>query len=397
MSTPKNRRGFTEEWFIIQKKTINKILLSILAVFLLATGGYAFKVYILPKIIPPPLPAPEKAARFANIEGNVSVKRKGVANFETASLNMALNEGDTIQTGSGARAVIVYEDATRYTLKPESTLIIRESARQQKRVVNDLEGGGVNVSTNKDSDKHIIKSGDVKVGVSESTDSTINNQGNKTTVVVTGGLATLFFGDGKEQNVAQDQVAEIEKTDVKLSELPPPPKLSQPESAKELVIDKSKLEVEFVWAPIANAQGYILEVSSTVAFADQAIKLRASDIKENRYKWIKPRQGPVFWRVRAITKNQIETKWSEPYSVRINIKGEPIPIELTKRKEVAPSLWELEGNTAPGARLRINNQQVTVDSNGHFKKDLPLPANQKQIVLEAFDPAGNIGRLVVNL
>lgn len=393
MSTPKNRRGFTEEWFIIQKKTIHKVLLAIVLVFVAVGAAYGIKIYI--EKITRESPPPEKAARFANIEGSVTVKRKSEMSFESASLSMALKEGDTIQTGSGARAVIIYEDGTKYTLKPGSTLIIRESARKQKRVTNDLEGGGVNVSTGKDSDKHFIKSGNIKVGVGEGTDSTINNQDNKTTVVVTGGLATLFFGDGKEQTVAQDQVAEVDKANVKLSELPPPPRLSKPESSKELVVEQNKPDVEFVWATIANAQSYTLEVSLTMAFTEQSIKLRVKDIKETRYKWTTPFGGPIFWRVQAITKNQIETKWSEPSSVRINIKGLPIKIELTKQIQVAPQFWELEGNTEPGVRLRINNTQVPVDSNGHFRKDLPLPVNQKQIVLEAFGPNGKTGKKIV--
>ncbi|KAF0240201.1 MAG: hypothetical protein FD167_4221, partial [bacterium] len=107
--------------------------------------------------------------------------------------------------------------------------------------------------------------------------------------------------------------------------------------------------------------------------------------------------GQVFWRVQAVIKDQIQTKWSEPSSARIQIKGGNIEIELTKRKEIAPLLWEIEGNTTPGARLRINNQQVAVDSNGHFKKDVALAPDQKQILLEASDPSGNNGRLVVKL
>ncbi len=395
MSTPKNRRGFTEDWFIIQKKTINKAILTV--VLLLLAVGVVYGIKVWREKYPPLPPNIDRAAKFANIEGNVSVKRQGDTTFEAGNLQMSLKQGDTIQTGSGATAIVIYEDGTKYTLKPGSTLIITESSRQQKRIVNELPVGGVNVSTQKDSDNHYIKSGNVKVGVDKSSDSTINNKDNKTTVVVTGGLATLFFGDGKEQIVAQDQVAEIDKTEVKVTELPPPPKLSKPESAKELLLERTKPEVDFVWAPTPSTQSYTLEVSSTMAFPQQAIKLRVSDIKENKYKWINPPSGQVFWRVQAVIKDQIQTKWSEPSSARIQIKGGNIEIELTKRKEIAPLLWEIEGTTIPGARLRINNQQVAVDSNGHFKKDVALAPDQKEILLEASDPSGNNGRLVVKL
>lgn len=395
MSTPKNRKGFTDDWFIIQKKTINKAIGAVIVLLLFVGGAYAVKKWIDNREIRGELD--EKAAKFGNIEGNVTVKRQGEA-AESANLKMALKQGDTIQTGSGATAIIVYSDSTRYTLKPGSTFILTENAPEQKRVVNELQGGGVSVKTEENSSNHYIKSKNVKVEVGQSAGSTINNENDKTTVVVTGGLAKLLFGDGTEQIVKEDQVAEIEKTDVKVTDLPAPPKLSKPESTKELLLERTKPEVDFVWAPIPSAESYTLEISTTMAFTQQAIKLRVADIKETKYKWSNPLSGQVFWRVQALIKDkQIQTKWSEPSTASIKIKGGKIDIELTKQKEVAPLLWEIEGNTAPGARLRINNQQVAVDSNGHFKKDLALAPNQKEIILEASDPSGNSGRRVVKL
>lgn len=394
MSTPKNRKAFTEDWFIIQKKTINKAIGIIVLLLVMAGGSYAVYEYI--KRRPQEAP-PEKAAIFANIEGSVSVKKKDETGFKSADRSMALNQGDTIQTGSGGTAIIVYEDGTKYTLRPGSTLIITENARNQKRVTNDLKGGNLSVKTNENSDQHIVRTPESKAVLGKNTDARVNNENNKTTVVVTDGLLTLLLGDGKEQTVNADQIAEVEKTDLKMTQLPPPPRLSKPESAKELSIDYKKPEVEFVWATVTNAQSYTLEVSSTIAFTEQSIKLRVKDLKETRYKWANPLGGPVFWRVQGITKNQIETKWSEPSTVRINIIGKPILIELTKQREIVPNLWELEGTTEPGVRLRINNTQVPVDSNGHFKKDLPLPRNQRQIVLEAFGPNGKSGKLVKSL
>jgi len=395
MSTPKNRRGFTEEWFVIQKKTIKKIVFTVIAILVLAVVGYGVKVWVT-QIIEEGKPDAYRVAKFIRFDGNVTVIKRGTNEALPATKDMALKEGDTIQTSSGSSALVEYLDGTKYTIKAGSTLIITEDSRKDKRITNKLQGGGVKVNTSEDSNRHIIDSEGTKVRVEKNSDVDLDNKNGQTTVLVTSGLANLL-GD-TEQTVSADQVAKIDKTGVNINNLPPAPKLGSPTNAKEMLVNEGEA-IEFIWDPIPNAEKYNLTLASNISFSEQSIKLQALDIKETKYKWVKPLNGPIFWKVQAVTTDGLQGKWSEPFGIKVQRKGEEkIQIQLTKKNMITQLLWEIEGNTTPGVILRINNIPTEVDAKGHFKKDVTLSPNaERQIVFEARDPSGNTGQLIEKL
>ena len=157
--------------------------------------------------------------------------------------------------------------------------------------------------------------------------------------------------------------------------------------------------IEFRWNAIPTAEKYNLTLASNISFSEQSIKLQALDIKETKYKWIKPLNGPIFWKVQAVTIDGLQGKWSEPFGIKVQKKGEKnIDIQLTKKNKITDLLWEIEGNTRPGVVLRINDQITEVDSKGHFKKDVTLsPSAQRRIIFDARDPSGNTGQLIEKL
>ncbi len=394
MPTPKNRRSFTEDWFVIQKKTINKAILTVIAVLVLAVAGYGVKVWF--ETYDPSKPDPNRVAKFIRFDGNVTVIKKGSNEALPATKDMALKEGDTIQTSSGSSASVEYLDGTKYIIKAGSTLIITESSRKDKLITNKLREGGVKVNTSEESDKHIIDSEGTKVRVEKNSDIDLDNKDGQTTVLVTSGLASLL-GE-TEQTISADQIAKIDKTGVDIKNLPPPPKLGSPTNAKEMLVSPGE-PIEFKWNPIPNAQKYNLTLASNISFSEQSIKLQALDIKETKYKWIKPLNGPIFWKVQAITTDGLQGKWSEPFEIKVQKRGgDGIRIELTKKNKITDLLWEIEGNTIPGVVLRINDQITEVDTKGHFKKDVTLSPNaQRRIIFDARDPSGNTGKLIEKL
>ena len=50
----------------------------------------------------------------------------------------------------------------------------------------------------------------------------------------------------------------------------------------------------------------------------------------------------------------------------------------------------IEGTTEPGATVFINDEEVEVESNGHFKKLVQLnKVGRNSVIVKAVDPAGN--------
>jgi hypothetical protein len=369
----------------------------IIGIFLVI-AGYGIKIYIT-RVYDGPLGAENKAARFLRIDGTVTVKHKGEKIYVQATFDTPLDVGDTIQTSSNSTALLEYVDKTKYTIKPDSTLIITENSASDKRIVNNLENGKIKITTGPDSNKHFVNTANVKVEVKKDTDAQVGNNDGKTTVVVGSGLAGLLFGDGKEQSVNPDQVVVVNQDkSINTSNLPPPPEITKPQSARELLINPGE-QVEFSWKPIADAESYNLTIASSPTFPEQAIKLRAKDIKENKFKWSNPSGGQIFWQVQAVTKDGIEGKWNDPAaSFKVQLKGSEIPIMLTKMTKIAEGLWTIEGDTRAGATIRINNGKSSeVDGKGHFKLDVAVEAKQKEIVIEALDSGGNRGKLVQKL
>ncbi|MBK7995927.1 MAG: hypothetical protein IPK14_21890 [Blastocatellia bacterium] len=63
--------------------------------------------------------------------------------------------------------------------------------------------------------------------------------------------------------------------------------------------------IEFRWNAIPNAQKYNLTLASNISFSEQSIKLQALNIKETKYKWIKPLNGPIF-----LESSSCDYRWS---------------------------------------------------------------------------------------
>jgi hypothetical protein len=397
MSFEKKRKPLLgEEWFIISKKTIYKAIGSVIALVLLVVIGFVIKTsFENRKALDL---TTSKSSRFLKIEGKVTIKKASNGTTIPASPYVELEPGDSVQTGSGATALIEYEDGSRYTVKSDSTIILKENSKQ---VVSRLEDGGVKVSTLDNSRRHIVgvPSGE-RTEFASGSDVGIDTRAGKTTIVVGRGLPTVFTSQG-QQNLQANQRLDISKEGVKLTDLPPPPKLQTPENAKQLLISPQEI-VTFSWQPVAVASGYRLAVSPNISFPEQSLTVNSSQLTEASYKWSKPISGNYFWRVQAINKEGYEGNWSEPVNFSVLVRkeaGKDIPLKITKRTEISRLLIEIEGVTSPGVLLTINNIQVDIDEKGRFKHAVTFSNNvpERIITIEAQDPNGNTKKITEKL
>lgn len=395
MSTPKNRKGLTADWFIIQKKTIYQIIGGIIALVLLI----AFLIYrhYYPSKGGDTIPE-ARTARVLKVEGRVTIRHAATNEVEQASPNMPLEPGDTIQTALDGSAVVEYSDASRYNIKSGSTFILKENSRRDKYFINKLEKGEVKVYTQETADKHILTAGDAKTIVDKNTDVGVNRGDNKTIVTVTHGGVGLFIGSGPEQRVQEQEIAEVidGTPTATIKKQPPAPLLAKPENAKEFLIPREET-IELSWQPTPEAASYILSISPNVSFNESALILNQSNISDTKYVWAKPLQGNFFWRVKVVTKDGIEGIWSEPGNFKVKFKGGiPVPVKITKIEIISQLLYVIEGVTKPGAILKVNDINTDLDASGAFKANVTFaPKAPRIFVLDVQDANGNSGHIEV--
>src|SRR5258708_23812480 len=75
-------------------------------------------------------------AHFTALDGTVRVKKGNGNSWVGADYNIPLEKGDVVQTGSEGMAKVVFNDRTRYTLKPESLTVIEENSAHEQQHTN---------------------------------------------------------------------------------------------------------------------------------------------------------------------------------------------------------------------------------------------------------------------
>src|SRR5829696_6146808 len=150
---------FAYDWWIIQKRFVYLII----AGFILCCLGAGAAVYVWKYGNPFRHIAEVKdsaGARFISFEGDVRVIRAATRENVSATADTELYPGDTVQTQASGRARIGLADGSTLLVKPNSTIIVRNNAR-------DDDGKKTNVHV-------LVNSGQLSVRTEQQADGTTN-------------------------------------------------------------------------------------------------------------------------------------------------------------------------------------------------------------------------------
>src|SRR5262249_44563972 len=118
-------KKFYIEWWNIRKSTIYRIV----ALILLAVIGGAF-YWAATRYHwfsgPIEAEAPKNSARIISFEGDVRVTRASTRETIVVTREIYVAAGDTIQTQADGRATLQMVDGSVYTVKPNSTVVVRD-------------------------------------------------------------------------------------------------------------------------------------------------------------------------------------------------------------------------------------------------------------------------------
>jgi len=404
---PGNRNAATKfrrpilDWYLISRRTFYQVI----AGFLLLVGGIV-GLYLWKRHQDNLAGEFEtQGARLVQVVGTVSIKRARTNQLEPATLNTLLEPGDVIYTASDGAAVIQYVDRSVLKMKPDSTVMVQENAKNtrtdQQVVRNRVEGGTVNISTGAIQtvgDINELASKNIKFSVARNSSAEVSISGDRVRVSVERGEVRSTTDRGVTESIATNTSVEYER-DQKVGQytLLAPPRLSLPENASVILLEYGKpLPVTFAWGAVAEAPRYQLQVADSQYFLGRALVFE-KDTETPSFTWNVDSQGGTYWwRVRAVARDGRPGVWSEEFRLTLiprqpGAADTPIYIGKVRVSRVAAGIHNVSGETEPGAEIRINGRVVPVDSQGRFSIILP----GRTFRIAALDARGRRGEKVV--
>ncbi|MEK0086022.1 FecR domain-containing protein [Benzoatithermus flavus] len=151
-------------------------------------------------------------------------------------------------------------------------------------------------------------------------------------------------------------------------------------------------DVELSWAPLADADGYWLELAVDPAF--QRLAASRWGLKDEHF-WTDPLPvGTYYWRVAGLDKFGLPGERSTVWRFHVRVDRTPPFLSIGEPAEGAilrSDAIRVEGEIEPGARLSLNGTVVEVGADGRFATSATATRlGENVLTLVATDAAGNL-------
>lgn len=342
-------------------------------------------------------------ARFLTVEGDVQFQKGSSGDFKHADLRTTLVNGDWVKTGDSASAELLFHNGSIYTIGPNALLEIYSAINPQtaqKTNAVQMKVGSVEVATTNDqstvrtpgSQVVVDSESTAQVGVSKAQETDIMTvRGSSSVAPATGGEAVKLSAGEKVSSTSAGAAGPVKK-------LTMPPALTNPPDNQVYSITADS-EIKFEWQPQAGAVAYQLQVSRSRLFSTMEINSRREKLKATAKV---TSEGMFYWRVASIGADGNVGPFSLFRRFRVTGGGSnanpaaaggdttPPPLKLKSPFNIGGQFYIIEGDTEPGATVFVNDEEVDVDSAGHFKKLVSFnKVGQNSVVVKAVDAAGN--------
>lgn len=341
-------------------------------------------------------------AQFITVEGDVSFQRASTADWKRAEERGGLFNGDWVKTADNASAQLIFSNGSLYTVGPNALLEIYSTFNPRttkKENSVQVQSGPIEVATVDDAST--VRTPGTQVVIDSASQTQIGVDPQKQTSVVTtkgsasvapaGGGEAVKLGSGEKVTAsAQGAVSAIKK-------LLPPPVVTGPADNQVFQIAADS-KVAFGWEPLAGATGYLLQVSRSQIFTTQEVNSRRT--KPGATAKLTD-EGVFYWRVASISAEGDVGPFSPTRRFRAsgtgtaatpgaaNQEAPPPNLALKPPFRVSNEFYIVEGNTDPGSTVFIGDEEVEVESNGHFKKLVSFnKVGRNIVVIKAVNAAG---------
>ncbi|MDU9047589.1 MAG: FecR domain-containing protein [Candidatus Electrothrix sp. Rat3] len=336
-----------------------------------------------------------KIAQTASVEAWLSAKSGTVQNrppdasrWQEIELQQRLQERERVRTLADSRCRITFSDQSELSLDEHALVVIGSMEKNIIRSsysnsVSMIEGDIlVHLASLSQQKRFKVNLPDITTDVRSLNFLTSRDKENVTRISNYDGEIDIGSGGGQvtvKKNQGTKIVPGYQPTTPKA--LLPPPEILSPESEQRLY----GTEILITWEPVAGAQHYQIEISSSSTFTEQIFSKK---IKTQSFKWEAPAAGMYFFRIKTIDQDGCLGPYSEPLNFFVDPDKQPPFLVLhspDKDITTAEKKIEVRGEVEKEALLRINGQEVRPDSTGHFRYTVPLKGKKTVIRAEATD------------
>ncbi|NJM52829.1 MAG: FecR domain-containing protein [Blastocatellia bacterium] len=400
------RRNYYVDWYRIKKSSIYTLAAVILFLASIFGGVWwlAKNNWFLEEINNANVP--KDSARIASFEGDVRVIRASTRETERVTKDTFLFAGDTIQTQADGKAQIRMIDGSTLTIRPNSTVVIRDSASifGGTNIRVELDTGQINVRTldQTESSNNIVEVKEVENKLQSQTDASfgVNPTTNGGEIRISrGGVETTVGG---EKTIIKDgEFATINNGKISPKErLHEPPKLISPPNLEQyLAASNGTSDATFRWQKSDTNTNFTfrLEVASSPFFVADSMLIQRESLAAPSFSLGNITPGVYYWRVRGTATSGQTTEWSEPWRFIVNKRegNETLTASEWQVESLGGNVYLISGKTAPGVTIRVLGRETFATGDGNFKLQVSVPT--PEVTAELGDEHGNRNRYVLSL
>lgn len=342
----------------------------------------------------------ENDAQFLTVEGDVQYQKSSTGDWKSAETRTPLVNGDWVKTGDSASAELIFSNGSLYTVGANALLEIYSQfnpATSKKSNSVQMQVGSIEVATTDDqstvrtpgSQVTVDSESTTQVGVDRGKATAVTSEKGTASVTSTSGGPAIKLASGEK--VTADATGSLSA----VKKLTMPPALQSP--ADNQVFQASDSRIDFGWENLAGVGGYVLQVSRSRLFTSLEINSKRQKTSASAKVTA---DGAFYWRVASVGPDGDVGPFSPFRRFRVsgggvreagpaNPDAPPPPLTLKKPYPIGGPFYMIEGTTEPGATVLINDEEVDVESNGHFKKLVSFnKIGRNTVVVKSINAAG---------
>ena len=398
-------KKFYVEWWKIRKSTIYGII-----VFILVTSGVAYGIWWSMHqdwfAEAPITQAPKDAARIISFEGDVRITRAATRETIVVTKETYVQAGDTIQTQADGRATVQMIDGSVYSVRPNSTVVIRDSSSifGGNKVRVSLDDGQINVRTDQqpENTENVVEMLDSETKLKSETDASFNAdayaQGGE--IRISRGSVETSIG-GEQTTINANEFAAVNEGRITSREkLLLPPKPTLPGNMSQTIDRMGRgVSIAFAWQDESSipVHSYYLQIARSPYFSPDSMLVDRGSVMSRDFRLAGLQPGVYYWRLKTTSKAGQTSEWNEPWRFNV-VKSETNPaIEVSdwRVENVGGNVFIVSGRSRAGLHVRALGRQVYTAGDGVFRLQVSTPLSE--VAIELGDDAGNRGGFVLSL
>jgi hypothetical protein len=396
-------RKFYIEWWNIRKSTIY-FAVALVVLLVIGTGVWWWASRHDWFATAQEANVPTDSARIISFEGDVRVTRASTRETILVTRETYVEAGDTIQTQADGRAVLQMIDGSVYTVRPNSTVVVRDNSSLfgGRNIRMKLDDGQLNVRTDQQpqNTENVVEVAESENKLMSDTDASFNAdaQTNGGEIRITRGGVETTLG-GQTTVIRENEFASVNNGQITNREklLEPPRPNSPTNLAQILDTTGAGASLSLTWQS-NGAVSYYLQVSRSPYFSPDTILVDRPQLTTPEFRMGGLSPGTYYWRLRSTAKSGQTTEWNEPWKFQIvrNQNGRSIEVAEWRTENIGGNVYLISGRTSPGLAVRTQGREPTyAASDGSFRLQVTTPSSV--VPVEVSDDRGNRSGFILSL